>query len=155
MAPHRNCLVLKRFHAIQNQTPPESYGSIIHPVCYLCKFSIAELQKRYDLNHWQQGGGMVCRHFDGTPIYLRFGELQSTVARQARYLKEVQREDPFTGITYPAWTTISFKQYMQENPKAACSAGVLDIHGQHGRKVFLKAVPLGICHWTHNPAFMT
>ena len=85
----------------------------------------------------------MCRHFDGTPIYLRFGELQSTVARQARYLKEVQREDPSTGITYPAWTTISFTQYMHENPKAVCSAGVLDIHGQHGRKVFLKAVPLG------------
>ena len=63
-----------------------------------------------DLNRGQSGGGMVCRHFDTTPIYVKFGALQSTVCQQARYLKEVQRVDPFTGASYPCWTTISFTQ---------------------------------------------
>lgn len=74
---------------------------------------------------------VICRHFDTTPIFFRFGELQSMVSEQAKYLKLSTRLDPHTGISYPTWTTILYAQCVKENPKASCSAGVFNVHGQH------------------------
>lgn len=80
----------------------------------------------------------VIRHYDATPVLVRFGRLQDNLVRNARYLKKLEPEPG-----RPArWTTQSYADYRLEYPNSSPTMGIVQVLGQKAR----------VCSITYDPA---
>lgn len=69
------------------------------------------------------------RHHDATPMFLRFGKMVPHLVHTARYLKKVfDPHDPHGLFT--RWVTVTYGEYIKDNPNRAPQMGVLEIFGQ-------------------------
>jgi hypothetical protein len=70
------------------------------------------------------------RGSDATPMLLNFGSMQSELVTCARYLKWIEAGE---GQQYGRWTTITYEQYLRENPgKGATQFGIVELLGITG-----------------------
>jgi len=68
---------------------------------------------------------VFCRSSDATPMLLQFGKLREELAPMSRFLKYIEPEDE---NHYGRWTTISYEQYLKENPGRMIQPnGVLEV----------------------------
>ena len=77
-------------------------------------------------------GIVIERHFDSTPVFLRFGSLQGEVSQKARYLQLVTEEVHVAGNSYERqrWKAIPYEEYRKLHPKASCHSGVVEVLGK-------------------------
>lgn len=75
-------------------------------------------------------GLVMCRHFDSSPSYYKFGKLAGDLMPHARYLQFVEPTSP-EGYGY--WKTVSYEQYRQNHPNLAPQSGVLEILAHRSR----------------------
>jgi hypothetical protein len=82
------------------------------------------------LNGIAPEGLVFCRSSDATPLLVKFGRMQGTLASSARYPKYVENAEE-DGYGY--WTTIPFEQWARENPGLAPPGfGVVEFLGATG-----------------------
>ena len=74
---------------------------------------------------------VVSRHLDTTPIFMRFGALEPTIAPHARYFVPVEEMVTTNGQQYKSirWKTVSFEEYRGTNVHKPCHSGVLEVLG--------------------------
>ena len=72
------------------------------------------------------------KQHDATPMYLQFGEYQSQLLPQARYLKKVEA-DRESG--YARWVPCSYAEYAKLHPRIQPNAGILEVFGHTSKAV--------------------
>ena len=85
----------------------------------------------------QVHGVYLRRHFDGTPLFLRFGQLEHALQDCCRYLVPYNHSDESTGIEYTRWKTVSRDELDALGAEATVAkrlsrvGGVVEVFGQH------------------------
>ena len=68
------------------------------------------------------------RHFDTTPLYLKYGDLQDKVEPFGRQLVAVVDRFPESGAESLRWTTVSHSKFQELHGRRACPGGAWCTH---------------------------
>ena len=77
---------------------------------------------------------LVMRHFDATPMYLKYGAEAGALQNDGRYFVPCEYTDT-DGVTLMRWKTVSLQEYKRLYPRRQCNAGVLDVMAQETKVV--------------------
>ena len=70
---------------------------------------------------------VINRYSDSTPVFMRYGHLQSQLMSKARYVKEIKPDRP---DGYSRYTTCSWEEWRKLHPHARPQMGILEFFGQ-------------------------
>ena len=74
------------------------------------------------------GACLIQRHYDCTPLFVRFGVLQDLLETHARYVIRTTDDRGFE-----RWEVVTHEAYRKQYPRAATTKGVVELLGQSAR----------------------